>query len=95
MVQHTDTWYSEIYAILFQRDNQPKYEKLLYLNKEGIISKMNTESIGWALVKLGCVLHNDVNNLDYSEIEIRQLGEPCLLLECLALQYDLLALGHY
>ncbi len=61
----------------FKFKNKPKYEKLIYLNKEGIISEMNTEMIGWALVQLGCVKKNNFDNLDFSAgIEfIKKVGD--------------------
>ncbi len=61
----------------FNSQKKPKYENLIFVNNEGIIQSMDTESIGWALVKLDCVMHNKNNNLDYTAgIEfLKKVGE--------------------
>ena len=43
-----------------------KYENYLYPKHSGFIQDINTESIGWHLVELGCVLQNSKGILDKS-----------------------------
>ena len=42
----------------------PKYESYVYPKNSGFIQKMDTESIGWHLVDMGCVLQNKGQKLD-------------------------------
>ena len=46
--------------------NTPKYEILILSDTEGIINTLDTETIGWALVELGCIKKNKQQNLDYT-----------------------------
>ena len=46
--------------------NKPKYEILILSGIEGIIHTFDTETIGWALVELGCVQKNKNQELDHS-----------------------------
>ena len=50
----------------FDSENKPKHEAFIYPEKPGIITNMNTESIGWSLVELGCVMKNNNDILDYT-----------------------------
>ncbi len=61
----------------FESITTPKYEKLIHSNKEGIINFMNTETIGWALIELGCGYSNPKDVLDYTAgIEFfKKIGE--------------------
>ena len=42
----------------------PKYETYIYPVKSGFIQRMDTESIGWHLVEMGCVSQNRDQKLD-------------------------------
>ena len=42
----------------------PKYETYIYPVNSGFIHRMDTESIGWHLVEMGCVLQNRDQKLD-------------------------------
>ena len=42
----------------------PKYETYIYPVNSGFIQRMDTESIGWHLVEMGCVLQNRDQKLD-------------------------------
>ena len=46
--------------------NKPKYETLILSGIEGIIHTLDTETIGWALVELGCVQKSKNQGLDHS-----------------------------
>ena len=48
----------------FQNQSLPKHEKYVYPETSGFIQEMNTESIGWHLVEMGCVLQNREQKLD-------------------------------
>ena len=48
----------------FQNQSLPKYEKYVFPETSGFIQEMNTESIGWHLVEMGCVLQNRDQKLD-------------------------------
>ena len=48
----------------FQNQSLPKHETYVYPESSGFIQEMNTESIGWHLVKMGCVLQNRDKKLD-------------------------------
>lgn len=50
----------------FDSENKPKHEAFIYPEKPGIITNMNTESIGWSLVELGCVMKNNNDTLDHT-----------------------------
>ena len=50
----------------FDSENKPKHEAFIYPEKPGIITNMNTESIGWSLVELGCVMKNNNDILDHT-----------------------------
>ena len=50
----------------FDSENKPKHEAFIYPEKPGIITNMNTESIGWSLVGLGCVMKNNNDTLDHT-----------------------------
>ena len=38
----------------FYKNISPKYEKIVRSNQSGTVKYMDTEKIGWCLVKLGC-----------------------------------------
>ena len=46
--------------------NKPKYEKLIYPSKQGTITRMDTESIGWILVEISKDKNKNSNHIDYS-----------------------------
>jgi len=46
--------------------NRPRYQKFIFADKSGIINKVNTEKIGWALVELGCGYKYTHSILDYT-----------------------------
>ena len=48
----------------FQNQPLPKHETYVYPETSGFIQEMNTESIGWHLVEMGCVLQNRDQKLD-------------------------------
>ena len=48
----------------FLSQSLPKYESYVYPKNSGFIQKMDTESIGWHLVDMGCVLQNRDQKLD-------------------------------
>ena len=48
----------------FQNQSLPKHEKYVFPETSGFIQEMNTESIGWHLVEMGCVLQNRDQKLD-------------------------------
>ena len=48
----------------FLSQSLPKYESYVYPKSSGFIQKMDTESIGWHLVDMGCVLQNRDQKLD-------------------------------
>ncbi len=48
----------------FLSQSSPKYESYVYPKSSGFIQKMDTESIGWHLVDMGCVLQNRDQKLD-------------------------------
>ena len=48
----------------FLSQSLPKYESYVCPQNSGFIQKMDTESIGWHLVDLGCVLQNRDQKLD-------------------------------
>ena len=48
----------------FLSQSLPKYESYVYPKNSGFIQKMDTESIGWHLVDIGCVLQNRDQKLD-------------------------------
>jgi len=48
----------------FLGQSLPKYESYVYPKNSGFIQKMDTESIGWHLVDMGCVLQNRGQKLD-------------------------------
>jgi len=50
----------------FLSETKPKHEVLIYHEKPGIIINMDTESIGWSLVELGCVMKNNNEILDHT-----------------------------
>ena len=48
----------------FLSQSLPKYESFVCPKNSGFIQKMDTESIGWHLVDMGCVLQNRDQKLD-------------------------------
>jgi pyrimidine-nucleoside phosphorylase len=48
----------------FQNQPLPKHETYVYPETSGFIQEMDTESIGWHLVEMGCVLQNRDQKLD-------------------------------
>ena len=50
----------------FHSQSLPKYESYVCPKNSGFIQKMDTESIGWHLVDMGCVLQNRDKKLDKS-----------------------------
>jgi pyrimidine-nucleoside phosphorylase len=48
----------------FQNQSLPKHEKYVFPGTSGFIQEMDTESIGWHLVEMGCVLQNRDQKLD-------------------------------
>ena len=46
--------------------NKPKYEKFIYPSKQGTITRMDTESIGWILVEISKDKNKNSNHIDYS-----------------------------
>ncbi len=48
----------------FRAQSLPKYESYVCPKNSGFIQKMDTESIGWHLVDMGCVLQNRDQKLD-------------------------------
>ena len=48
----------------FRDQSLPKYESYVYPKNSGFIQKMDTESIGWHLVDMGCVQQNRDQKLD-------------------------------
>ena len=48
----------------FLSQSLPKYESYVYPKNSGFIQKMDTESIGWHLVDMGCILQNRDQKLD-------------------------------
>ena len=48
----------------FLSQSLPKYELYVYPKSSGFIQNMDTESIGWHLVDMGCVLQNRDQKLD-------------------------------
>ena len=48
----------------FLSQSLPKYESFVYPKNSGFIHKIDTESIGWHLVDMGCVLQNRDQKLD-------------------------------
>ena len=48
----------------FRNQPLPKHETYVYPETSGFIQEMNTESIGWHLVEMGCVLQNRDQKLD-------------------------------
>ena len=48
----------------FRKQPLPKHETYVYPKTSGFIQEMNTESIGWHLVEMGCVLQNRNQQLD-------------------------------
>ena len=48
----------------FLSQSLPKYESYVCPKNSGFIQKMDTESIGWHLVDMGCVLQNEDQKLD-------------------------------
>ena len=48
----------------FLSQSLPKYESYVYPKDSGFIQKMDTESIGWHLVNMGCILQNRDQKLD-------------------------------
>ena len=48
----------------FLSQSLPKYESYVYPKNSGFIQKIDTESIGWHLVDMGCVLQNRDQKLD-------------------------------
>ena len=48
----------------FQNQSLPKHEKYVFPETSGFIQEMDTESIGWHLVEMGCVLQNRDQKLD-------------------------------
>ena len=61
----------------FKKLNQPKYTNYITAKKDGYLSKLNTESIGWSLVELGCGYKFKKSKLDNSSgIEfIKKIGD--------------------
>ena len=61
----------------FRMLNRPKYTNYITAQKDGYLSKFDTESIGWSLVELGCGYKFDETALDYSSgIEfIKKIGD--------------------
>ena len=50
----------------FELNNKPKFEKIINIDREGVIANMDTESIGWSLVQLGCVAQKKGEKLDFT-----------------------------
>ena len=50
----------------FELNNKPKFEKIINIDREGVIANMDTESIGWSLVQLGCVTQKKGEKLDFT-----------------------------
>ena len=50
----------------FLSQSSPKYESFICPKSSGFIQAMDTESIGWHLVDMGCVLQNRDQKLDKS-----------------------------
>ena len=50
----------------FLSQSSPKYESFVWPKNSGFIQEMDTESIGWHLVDMGCVLQNKDQKLDKS-----------------------------
>ena len=48
----------------FQYQSLPKHQTYVYPESSGFIQEMNTESIGWHLVEIGCVLQYKDQKLD-------------------------------
>ena len=44
----------------------PKYQNILKARRDGLITKIDTESSGWCLVQMGCVAQKLGDELDYS-----------------------------
>jgi len=61
----------------FDSNTKPDHETVVHAPKDGIIEWMDTESIGWALVTLGCGRINPENSIDNSAgIEfLKKVGE--------------------
>ncbi len=47
-------------------ENIPKYQIILKADKNGVIAKIDTETAGWCLVKMGCTAQKFGQQLDYS-----------------------------
>ena len=50
----------------FYKNISPKYEKIVRSNQNGTVKYMDTEKIGWCLVKLGCGRTIKTNKLDFA-----------------------------
>lgn len=50
----------------FFGSSSPRYEKIVRSNQSGTVKFMDTEKIGWCLVKLGCGKLTKTNNLDFT-----------------------------
>ena len=50
----------------FHSQSMPEHETYVFSNKVGIIQHMDTEQIGWSLVKMGCVVQDKSKVLDKS-----------------------------
>jgi len=48
----------------FFYQTEPKHEAFVYPMKEGVINNMDTESIGWSLVEMGCGIQSANDALD-------------------------------
>jgi|TARA_B100000959_G_scaffold286423_1_gene364982 pyrimidine-nucleoside phosphorylase len=48
----------------FYYQTEPKHETFVYPTREGVINNMDTESIGWCLVELGCGIQSKDDTLD-------------------------------
>ena len=48
----------------FISQSLPKYESYVYPKNSGFIQKIDTESIGWHLADMGCLLQNRDQKLD-------------------------------
>ena len=61
----------------FGSNTKPDHEMVVHAREDGIIEWMDTESIGWALVALGCGRKNPRDSLDNSAgIEfLKKVGE--------------------
>ena len=48
----------------FYYQTEPKHEAFVYPMQEGVINNMDTESIGWCLVEMGCGIQSASDTLD-------------------------------